>query len=331
MNDPIDRLRAANPVTPSDSSLVDRDEIFAAVTASEADSADEIPRPMATEREALFSAPPSQESVKTELRRRPRSGRILAGAAAAVVAGAVGFGAVSLIPSSSAPAAAAMAQVAQATEAADSGTVTVSIGLEDEAETFGVTLFSRFDGRDFSATLIDAAGQELDGLPTDVEVRFIDGEVYVSDGERWIVVDDPNMMTALEASGFPLDVGSASAAVVDLVEAADGVVETEPGRFQGTVTVAEVKEVAADHPSLEFFVPELFDTELDQEELEIDLVSDGSGAVDMVTISAVPEVEEAAGGEVEATLVIDFEDLGTEQIIERPADAEPLDLGSFGD
>ncbi len=322
MNDPIDRLRAANPVPETDPSTLNHDRIFASVT-----GADAAP---ATNDRALFSAPPTQESVRAGSSRQPRRGRVVAGVAAAFVVGAMGFGAVSLIPSST-PAAAAMVQAAAATEAADTGTVTLGIELEDSSDTYGATLFSRFDGQDFSATLVEASGDDLGVLPVEFEVRVIDGEIYVSDGDMWVVVDDPNVMTALEATGFPLDIGTASAAVVDLVEAAESVEEVEPGHFRGTVTVGEIKAIAADHPSLEFFVPELFDTELDDEMLEIDLITDQSGAVDLLTLNASPTAPDGSDEQVDATLVIDFEDLGTEQVIERPADAQPLDLTTFAD
>ncbi len=338
MTDPIDLLRSANPVTDTDKTTLNHDQMLRAITRDNAAHlAPAVEATPAADR-PVFSPPPSREAVSAEVSRGPRTRRVLAGVAAAGLVGAMGFGVASLIPASSTPAAAAMVNAATATEAADSGTVMLTFSLEGGTDAESLSLFTRFDGDDLSASFAGAQGPFASEVPTGLEARIVDGEIFASDGQSWYHVDDPRARTALELAGFPINVGDAAAAVSEIVTATDGVVEVEPGRFTGTVTAAELREVAADNPSVSVFTDQILGStisgsEFDDEEISIDMRVDENGAIDVISVGTVAQASETNGldEDVSGTLVIDFEDLGSEQVIERPADAQPLDLTELAD
>lgn len=258
---------------------------------------------------------------------------------AAATAAVVGFGVVSLGPGSTTEVQAAMVSAAESTEAARSGTaiITVSSDLGDRAP-MGVdldelVLTTSFDGSDLQASL-DAAdlGLPIGGSP---EVRIVDGIIYLSLGDgSWYSVEDARIVDLLTTAGLPVDIrNDLSQGIVELVKSAENVEELEPGHFRATVTVEEARRLAEDFPSLGLYTDRATandDTpdEIADQPLDIDLVLDAEGLIDVVTIGASltdPDSAETVDGSIQ----IDLNDLGTTQVIEAPTNAEPIDIASF--
>lgn len=327
MTDADDRLRFANPIPPSavSSPSVERsaraDALFQEITMTD---------PNASAAPSPFSPPPSRESIAkaNAPRRAPR--KILAGTAAAAAAVIVGFGAVSLIPGSTTPAAAAMIDAAQQTQAADSGTITITLNVSDDvnaADSGEFTLTTNYSGDDLSAR-IDASNEAgLDGETP--QVRVVDNVLYIEEGSTWYAVEDQRIMSLLGTFGLPTDVRQTmSAGVVELIELADNAVESADGSFTATVTAAEVKQVADGFPGFGLIANETLPADAAEHELELAVELDEDGLIDTVTLSGADADDTGA---FHADVTIDFDDLDAGVIIEAPADAEVIDLDSFGD
>ncbi len=337
-NDPLDQLRAANPVpAPLPSSALPTsgqraDALFKEITMTDPT----IANPAVTNRE--FGPAPTKDQIAPRRGKAPRSktGRrfALTGVAAATAA-AVGFSVVALAPGSTTEAEAAMISAAQGTEAARAGTAIITVNADADGEQHEIVLTTAFDGSDLSATL-DAAdmGLELGGSP---EVRIVDGSIFLSLGDgNWYSVDDPKIADLLSASGLPVNIrNDLSSGIVELVKTADNVEEVEPGHFRATVTVDDARRLAKDFPSLGLYTDQVtqfgaddLPAEVANQPLNIDLVLDDAGLIDVVTIGAAA-VDPDSGEPATGSIRIDLNDLGTTQTIEAPANAQPMDLGSF--
>ncbi len=343
MNDPLDRLRAANPIPTSLTdaadrhSSIDKEVLFEEILAMP-EQPTIIGQPAAERPARDFGAPPTHEEV-TNASGPKRSRRWIPGVAAAAAVGVIGLGAVSLIPQTTTPAGAAMIQAAEQTESMESGIVTVGFsvaegdGMEGSADS-GIVLTSQFDGDDFSARLVESSGDASSEQLVGLEVRLVDGTLFGSDGERWFEVSDPIIETLLTTNGLPVDVrDSMAAAVVDLAKVAEGVEEVEPGHFTGIITGEETASVVSKYPSLNFFATELTGVDVEGEEIEFDLVLDETGAIDTVTLRD-QDVEDPTSSEPTLNaieIVVDFDDLGEPQAIEAPDGAIELDVGEFLD
>lgn len=343
------QLRAADPVPqPADPtrqgaapSAAHAASLFEEITMSDPTLSDPTltdPTTNATSADDLrdFGPAPQRDELAPK-----RTGRRLAwtGVAAATAA-VVGFGAVSLGPGSTSEVQAAMISAAENTEAARAGTaiITVSSDLGDRAPMGAnldeLVLTTAFDGSDLMASLDTAdLGMPIGGSP---EVRIVDGVIYLSLGDStWYSVEDARIVDLLTTAGLPVDIrNDLSQGIVELVKSAENVEEIEPGHFRATVTVEEARRLAEDFPSLGLYTDRaLTETdelpaEIAEQPLEIDLVLDSEGLIDVVTIGATlddPDSTESLRGSIR----IDMNDLGTAQAIEAPADAEPIDLGSF--
>ncbi len=344
--DPLDVLRAANP-SPANLPLaeftLDRSRLLQEITMSDPTQSDPT-QSDPTQSESLTSSDAGLRSFgpapsKDELmpRRTARSGRRFAiTGVAAASAVAVGFGVVALGPGSTTSAEAAVVKAAQATEASDSGTATITIGVDgldaslDGAPDGSFVLSTAFDGTDLSARLDgDQAGNfGFGGAP---EVRVVDGVIYLNIGDgSWYSVDDPNIATMLSTVGLPIDIRSdLSSGIVELVTSADNVEDLGDSRYRATVTVEEARRLADSYPSLGLYTDRMLPAEIAQQPLEIELVLDGNGLIDVVTIGATltdPDDPSASAG---GSITIDFNDLGIDQDIVAPEGAETLDLGSL--
>ncbi len=337
--DPLDALRAANP-SPADNPVtglpLDRARLFQEITMSPADpTASTSPEPTAPEPARSFGPAPTRDEL--EPRRRVRTGRrfALTGVAAATAV-AVGFGVVALVPGSTSAAEAAVVKAAQATEASDAGTAVITVdleGLDGRADGFSpgsLVLSTAFDGSDLSARLDgDQAGSfGFGGAP---EVRVVDGVIYLDIGDgTWYSVDDPNLATLLSTVGLPVDIRSdLSSGIVELVTSADDVQDLGSGRYRATVTVEEARRLADAYPSLGLYTDRMLPAEVAQQPLQIELVLDGSGLIDVVTIGTALTDPDDPSITATGSITIDFNDLGVDQDIVAPLGAEPLDLGSM--
>lgn len=333
MTDPIDRLRAANPVSPTPDAAQSpaARALFQEITMSDPtatiDSSASTPEPQRAS--SPFSPPPTAEQMAAAKapRKLPRRGALTAAAAAA--AAVIGVGAVSLIPGSTTPAAAAMLDAAQQTQAADSGTITVTLDVDADDDSGQFSLITDYDGDDLAARL---AGSNEFGLGGEApQLRVVDDVIYVNDGGQWFSVSDDRVMSLLTTFGLPTDVRQTmSAGVVELIELADDAEENADGSFTATVTVEEVRLVAEGFPSFALFADEALPEDVADQELQLDVVLDGNGLIDTVTLGA-DDLDEGDGTPVRADVTVDFDDLDAGAAIEAPADAEALDFSGVGD
>ncbi len=364
MNDPIDNLRSANPVptdqnsahsaraealfqeiTMTDPNTINPNTIdpntllpnTAATTTSAAAAAASTsvaPQSAAAVSSSPFTAPPSREAMtRTNTRRRP-SRKTKVGTAAAAAAAVIGFGTFSLIPGAVSPAAASMLSAAEQTQAADSGTVTVTLNVSEGSDAETVSLITNYSNDDLAARL--EAG-DFDLGPNTPEIRIVDDVIYVSDGDAWYSANDPRLVSLFGTLGLPTDVRQTmSAGVVELLERADDAVEVSDGVFEATVTVAEVQEVAEGFPGFGVVAGDAFGDEdlpadVAEEVLSLDVVLDADGLIDTVTLGADDFDDSAAGSpSVDAAVTIDFDDLDAGVTIVAPENAEEVDLDGFG-
>lgn len=328
MTDPIDHLRAANPVSPSSDAAQSpaARALFQEITMSDPNSTTATaPQPAPSP----FSPPPSAEEMAASKapRKLPRRGALTVAAAAA--AAVIGVGAVSLIPGASTPAAAAMLDAAQQTQAADSGTITVTLDVADADESGQLSLITDYDGDDLSARLDGSTEFGFGGEAP--QLRVVDDVIYINDGDQWFSVSDDRVMSLLTTFGLPTDVRQTmSAGVVELIELADDAVENADGSFSATVTAEDVQTVAEGFPSFALFTDEALPDDVAGQEFALDVVLDDNGLIDTVTLGA-DDIDEGDGTPVEAGVTVDFDDLDAGSSIEAPADAEAIDFSGVGD
>ncbi len=328
MNDPIDDLRAANPVSPSADAAQSpaARALFQEITMSNPNSSTATASQPAP---SPFSPPPSAQEMAASKapRKLPRRGALTAAAAAA--AAVIGVGAVSLIPGATTPAAAAMLDAAQQTQAADSGTITVTLDVAGSDDDGRFSLITDYDGDDLAARLDGSAEFGIGGVAP--QLRVVDDVIYVNDGDQWFSVSDERVMSLLTTFGLPTDVRQTmSAGVVELIELADDAVENADGSFSATVTVDEVRLIAEGFPSFALFADEALPDDVAAQELSLDVVLDDSGLIDTVTLGA-DDLDEGDGTPVEAGVTVDFDDLDAGSSIDAPADAEAIDFSGFAD
>lgn len=333
MTDPIDRLRAANPVSPNPDAAhaPAARALFQEITMTDPTATIDPSGPTndSTAAPSPFSPPPTAEQMAASKapRKLPRRGAMTAAAAAA--AAVIGVGAVSLIPGSLTPAAAAMLDAAQQTQAADSGTITVTLDVDGIDEAGQVSLITDYAGDDLSARL---DGPDAFGLGGDApQIRIVDDVIYLNDGGQWFSVADERVMSLLTTFGLPTDVRQTmSAGVVELIELADDAEENADGSFTATVTAEEVRLVAEGFPSFALFADEALPEEVADQELQLDVVLDDNGLIDTVTLGA-DDLDEGDGSPVRADVTVDFDDLDAGAAIEAPADAEVIDFSGVAD
>ncbi|MEZ5377340.1 MAG: hypothetical protein R2733_12615 [Acidimicrobiales bacterium] len=318
-NDPIlAALRDANPVPdPRRLAGESTDALFQEITMTTSTDA-------ANARD--FGPAPTKDEIAPRRARRKR-GVALTGAAAATAA-AVGFGVVAFGPGSVPEAHAAMISAAENTDAARSGTAVITVTTDAEGG-HEFVLTTAFDGSDLSASVSgDDLASEIGGTP---ELRVVGGTIYVSDGDQWYSIDDPRIADFLSAAGMPVDVrNTLSDGIVELVKSASNVEQLDARHYRATVTVGEAQRLAADFPSLGVFTDRIGSEQLPadvaDQPLDIDLVLDDNGLIDVVTIDA-DAVDPSTGEAMSGSISIDLNDLGITQTIEAPADAQPMDMG----
>lgn len=334
-SDPLERLRAANPVPGSSNSAPAPDAVFEDIIMTS--NSPFGPPPVRT----APSAPPTS----------PRRGRrfAIAGVAAAAVA-AVGVTAPGWFGDDLSPAHAALVAAANSTAAMESGTAIVELsGFDDHR----LMLESGFHGEDLSivvATDGHGLGHRVTEFSRDLELRVVDRVVYLQLGEdQWISVDDARIAPLLSGTPLAVDVRSNLArSVTDLVRNAQDVEEPAPNHFVATVTVEELTSLL---PLSEQFLAGssgLSDAEATLA-VRVELTLDAEGMIDVMTLShdlstsrgaapSMPSREDATNNPATnhsapddhiVVITIDFNDLGQGAPIPVPENATPFSASSL--
>ncbi len=330
-------LRDANPIPHVPlASGIQAETLFQEITMSAPSSADlpsaRLPsETLSSETAATRDFGPAPSKDEFAPRGSAKKRRFALTGVAAATAAAVGFGAVAIAPGSMPEAQAAMIAAAENTEAARAGTAIVTVTTDDGSGQQAFVLTTAFDGSDLRATI--SGDEMMSGFGDTPEVRVVDGTIYVSLGTDWFAIDDPKIADLLATSGLPVDVrNSVSNGIVELVKSASNVEEIAVGHFRATVTVEEAQRLAADLPSLALFTDAFGGEELPadvaNQPLDIDLILDAAGMIDVVTIDT-DAIDPTTGQAMNGSISIDLNDLGTAQTIEAPADAQPMDMGSL--
>jgi hypothetical protein len=332
------QLQAADPISPTElptasapeaQQLLEATMASATPTSSTSDPGGTFTDPAA---QPTFGAPP-MVSAQSAPRRSRNCGQLAAAAAAILV---LVMGVVVLLPSNTEPALAAVHGAAQTTAATASGraTTTFAVSGSDGVESGQALgeLAVAFAGRDvgFNASVTETSGfasNELGGSLTP-EGRYVDGVIYANFDGQWFAVEAPDLIT---------DAALKIADPRNILLTAQQLLETE-----------EVGETTVDGIDVTHYrsVVNLDDQTLGQAgwmaglETQQDAEADGEIVVDlyvdgqdrMYRVDVTGDLQEPGGtGTAQFEVTTVFSDLDTDITIEKPADAQILDLGNLGD